>query len=90
MTTHPILRFQQRRGEEFEEAHIFSAFIEQVRFAVDSPLEGSGFELSVPLGRATASNRLSSVREHRDPMASPAAKASRLTEVPRQDKSGYG
>ena len=61
-----------------------------VRFASDSPLEGSGFELSVPLGRATASNRLSSVREHRDPMASPAAKASRLTEVPRQDKSGYG
>jgi class 3 adenylate cyclase len=56
----------------------------------DSLLEGSGFELSVPLGRATASNRLSSVREHRDPMASPAAKASRLTEVPRQDKSGYG
>jgi hypothetical protein len=60
------------------------------KFALDSALEGSGFELSVPLGRARASNRLSSVREHRDPMASPAAKASRLTEVPRQDKSGYG
>jgi hypothetical protein len=28
------------------------------RFAPDSPLEGSGFELPVPLGRATASNRL--------------------------------
>src|SRR5580704_7841017 len=26
-------------------------------FAHDSPLEGSGFEPSVPLGRATASNR---------------------------------
>ena len=37
-----------------------------------------------------ASNRLSSVREHRDPMAPPAAKASRLSEVPRKDKSGYG
>jgi hypothetical protein len=32
--------------------------IEEVRFAIDSPLEGSGFELSVPLERATASNRL--------------------------------
>jgi hypothetical protein len=28
----------------------------------DSPLEGSGFELSVPLGQATTSNRLLSVR----------------------------
>jgi hypothetical protein len=34
------------------------ALIEGVGFAADSPLEGSGFELSVPLGRATASNRL--------------------------------
>src|SRR3984893_8431829 len=31
-----------------------------------SPLEEAGFELSVPLGRATTSNRLLSVREHRD------------------------
>src|SRR6185437_16223201 len=56
--------------------------------AISSP--PAPYHLSVPLGRATASNWLSSVREHRDPMASPAAKASRLTEVPRQDKSGYG
>src|ERR1700730_7077234 len=34
------------------------ALIEGVGFAADSPLEGTGFELSVPLGRATASNRL--------------------------------
>jgi hypothetical protein len=37
-----------------------------IRFALDSSLEEAGFELSVPLGRATASNRLLSVREHRD------------------------
>jgi hypothetical protein len=36
------------------------------RFARDSLLEEAGFELSVPLVRATASNRLLSVREHRD------------------------
>src|ERR1700730_6497874 len=32
-----------------------SALIEEVRFAMDSPVEGSGFELSVPLRRATTS-----------------------------------
>jgi hypothetical protein len=29
----------------------FPALIEEVRFARDSPLEGDGFEPSVPLGR---------------------------------------
>jgi hypothetical protein len=28
---------------------LFGALIEEVRFALDSPLEGSGFELLVPL-----------------------------------------
>jgi hypothetical protein len=34
----------------------------EVRFAPDSPLEGSGFELSVPLRRATTPNRILSLR----------------------------
>src|SRR5271167_273628 len=31
----------------------YEAVIEEVRFAEDSPLEGTGFELSVPLGEST-------------------------------------
>ena len=34
----------------------------KVKFALDSPLEGSGFELSVPLRRATTPNRILSLR----------------------------
>jgi hypothetical protein len=37
------------------------------RFARDSPLEGSGFELTVPLGRATASNLFLSPSKHLNP-----------------------
>jgi hypothetical protein len=38
---------------------VFGALIEEVRFAVDSPVEGEGFEPSVPLesGRAERSNK---------------------------------
>jgi hypothetical protein len=37
------------------------------RFVADSPLEGSGFELTVPLGRATASNLFLSPSKHLNP-----------------------
>jgi hypothetical protein len=37
------------------------------RFSRDSPLEGSGFELTVPLGRATASNLFLSPSKHLNP-----------------------
>jgi hypothetical protein len=34
---------------------LFGALIEEVRFALDSPLEGGRFELSVPLPKKPAS-----------------------------------
>jgi hypothetical protein len=40
----------KRRGR-FEAPVPFGTLIEGVRFAVDSPLEGDGFELSVPRER---------------------------------------
>jgi hypothetical protein len=39
-----------KNGDHSFEIVYFGALIEEVRFAVDSPLEGAGFEPSVPPG----------------------------------------
>ena len=43
-----------------------------IKFAMDSLLEGAGFELTVPLGRATASNLFLSPSKHLNPGGSAA------------------
>jgi hypothetical protein len=44
----------------FNSNHIPDSTIQEIRFAVDSPLEGAGFEPPVPLGEATVRDRFAS------------------------------
>jgi hypothetical protein len=48
----------ERGRQRFVEIVDFGALIEEVRFAVDSPLEGEGFEPSVPRKRERFSRLL--------------------------------
>jgi hypothetical protein len=51
-----IMEVLERSGAPVTVSSSGRAGDDAARFVPDSPLEGSGFELSVPLARATASN----------------------------------